>query len=384
MTLSLYLVQLSVISLFLLMLTRNKSWVLQVQVLVWTVAVAAIAIRSGLVGQVEFYSNDQRYYREVVQLLAADLWVLDVDLWLTGSKLPFTLPATLLYGIGVEPVLALKTISIVCLLSLTSDILKEVSPRGTRDVVSTLLLTACGVIGLFFSSLALRETMMMLFVTRFLLTKSPTIRVVSALILLLLRPHLAISLVLASLAVIVWRTLRRPKIHSVGTVVGLVVCGVGLGRFLYPLGNYLQFGSEDVFVYSWGISSITRIASNFIGLQFLTAPSDTVSFALTSLVMLRLLLIETVLIPALFTLFTLVRPEKLDSRRATVLFGFSIYIALVTNTDYNSFRQNIPFMPVMGLLTLELIRARLARGSKFVSEAEAHPQSATESTAFTR
>jgi len=34
--------------------------------------------------------------------------------------------------------------------------------------------------------------------------------------------------------------------------------------------------------------------------------------------------------------------------------SFSIYVGLVTNTDFNSFRQNIPFMPVMGLVILAM------------------------------
>ncbi|MFZ9623053.1 MAG: hypothetical protein ACO3B6_05430, partial [Ilumatobacteraceae bacterium] len=53
-----------------------------------------------------------------------------------------------------------------------------------------------------------------------------------------------------------------------------------------------------------------------------------------------------------FTGVVLVRPHRATANTRLVLVAFSIYVGLVTNTDFNSFRQNIPFMAVMGLVIL--------------------------------
>ncbi|MGA1387504.1 MAG: hypothetical protein ACO33D_04170, partial [Ilumatobacteraceae bacterium] len=68
--------------------------------------------------------------------------------------------------------------------------------------------------------------------------------------------------------------------------------------------------------------------------------------------LLRILFSETIIIPTLFTWLILVRPHLATANTRLVLVAFSIYVGLVTNTDFNSFRQNIPFMTVMGFVIL--------------------------------
>ncbi|MFZ9772053.1 MAG: hypothetical protein ACO3D1_07800, partial [Ilumatobacteraceae bacterium] len=92
-------------------------------------------------------------------------------------------------------------------------------------------------------------------------------------------------------------------------------------------------------------------ASNFVGLQFLTVRESTVEFSITSLLLLRLLLSETLLIPVFFTV-TVLMNRRHALLMQSVMWSFGIYVGIVTNTDFNSFRQNIPFMPVMGLVVL--------------------------------
>jgi len=36
----------------------------------------------------------------------------------------------------------------------------------------------------------------------------------------------------------------------------------------------------------------------------------------------------------------------------SVMWSFGIYVGIVANTDFNSFRQNVRFMPAMGLVAL--------------------------------
>ena len=354
MSLNLYVAQIIGIAAVLLVLLRHQSWVLQAQVIVWSIATATLASRFGLIEQLNFYSNDQHYHRDVVLTFSENLWMIDVDWWRAVSRFPYTLPAVALYGVGIEPALALKTISLVCLLLTTKDVLASIRPLTRKTAVFTLLLTACGTIGLFYSILALRETMMMLFTTRFVRSTSPTARLAVALLLFGLRPHLAASLILGALIVWIYRHLRPQKLETVLTVTTAIICGSLLGWWLFNYGIVFTSGIEGFFSHSWGISPITRIASNYVGLQFLTVRSETVEFSLRSLLLLRLFLIETILIPCLFTLLILTRPHSLNQQRMLVVTSFAIYVGLVTNTDFNSFRQNIPFMPVMGLVILAM------------------------------
>ena len=67
---------------------------------------------------------------------------------------------------------------------------------------------------------------------------------------------------------------------------------------------------------------------------------------------LRILLPETILIPLGFMLTLLLRPSATTTVGRTALVSLAMYVGLVTNTDFNSFRQNIPFMAVMGVVIL--------------------------------
>ena len=51
-------------------------------------------------------------------------------------------------------------------------------------------------------------------------------------------------------------------------------------------------------------------------------------------------------------LVLLLRPGATTTTGKTTLASLAMYIGLVTNTDFNSFRQNIPFMAVMGIVIL--------------------------------
>jgi len=357
----LYLTQTFLIAATIFLLVRGQHWVLRAQTAMWMVAVSLIFLRYGSSEQLVFYSNDQVIYEGIVRNFASEARTSDLGWWTSISRIPYTLPAFMLHSLGISPALALKTVSLVCLLWLTNDVLKTVRPNTDSRVIITCLFTACGTIGVFFSTLALRETMMMLLATRFFLTKSPVTRVTVLLLLLLLRPHLGVCLAIASLVVATWRQLRDKRPESVVSALVFVIVGSLAGYQLYSLGNSYLAGAIGMFGHEWGIEPVTRIASNYFGVQFLTAKSETVEFSLLSLVLLRLVLVETVLIPTLFTVFAFVRPHRLNEQRTTLLLAFAIYVGLVTNTDFNSFRQNIPFMPVMGLAVLAMLPARTAR-----------------------
>lgn len=348
----LYIAQVVLIGCGALLLLARSSLILQLQVVIWMIGVTVLVLRFGSTEQLNFYSNDQRYYVDIVSQIALLDINLDLDWWLSYSKVPYTLPAGIFAAMGIAPSLALKTISLLCLLLLTRLVLDTFRPQTARATFLTVFFTACGGIGLFYSILALRETMMMLFATYFFVSKVPTTRVIALALLLLLRPHLAAALLVGALFVQVWESLRNHRRESTLSVAVLAVMSVVGGYFLYMFGLWWQFRLVGVVGHQWGIAAATRAASNFVGLQFLTARSETVEFSLASLLALRILLPETILIPLGFMLVLLLRPAATTTIGRTALVSLAMYIGLVTNTEFNSFRQNIPFMAVMGIMIL--------------------------------
>ncbi len=359
---TMYLVQVTLIGGLVSWLLRHDALFVRLQVSIWTFGVAAIGWRFGLDDQVGFYSNDQAFYSGTVQSFSTAGIPWGVDAWL-GKKIPYTVAALPLALAGIHPTLALKTVSLVCLLVLTRSVLDISESRTYKDEVTTLWLTACGLIGTFFSLLALRETMMMLFVYRFTNSKSLATRGVSLIALYLLRPHLAAAVFVAEVVMAGWRLVRARLNLGAAESPSLIVVGVILGTTLFSLGAMGLSNLRTPFSGGWGIPQAIRVASNFVGLQFLTVPEETVNYSLTRLLLLRLVLNETIVIPVAFTVVCLFCYRTLNDRARFTLLAFTIYSSVVIGTDFNSFRQNIPFMPLMGLVVLGVIRSRSAASS---------------------
>ena len=356
-----YVLQTLLIAGLLLMLCWRESVWLRVQILVWSIGVISLVARFGLDEQLNFYSNDQRFYTSVVNDLSTQQYSADLDWWLNSAKLPYTLPASVLGAIGIDSSLALKAVSLICFLMLTRDVINSQIPVILTKVSFSLFITACGGIGMFYSLLALRETKMKLLVTRFVTTSSPATRVLMILLIFLLRPHLAAALVAAAVIIMLWDQLQLRHRPSGLGLLGIVVLGSYVGLQLFSFGLWSQGSSLSGIVGRPVTDSATRIASNFVGLQFLTARSETVEFSVNSLLLLRIMFSETIIIPTLFTAILLIRPHLANAQSRLVLLSFSIYVGLVTNTDFNSFRQNIPFAAVMGLVILHHLKRSPAR-----------------------
>ena len=364
MSLTMYLAQVTGVTAVLLVLIRNQSWILQAQVSVWALATAVIATRFGVTGQLYFFSNDQFAHVLTVNILRDFVWLRDMDFALKTMRLPYTLPAALLHEVGIEAALACKTVSLLCLLRVTNELVSRDILIGWRETITRALLGGCTLIGTFFSALALRETMMMLLTTSFLRREPVVQRLLTLALLSLLRPHLAVCLAIGALIVEGHKRLCRPNQHSVFGVLAIVVLSSFVGWLLFSLLLSLSIERPLFGGHRWGIQPIIGIASNYFGLQFLTVPPETTSLPLQSLLLLRFMLFETVLIPCTFTLLIITRPHRVNHQTMLVLTSFAIYVGLVTNTDFNSFRQNIPFIPAIGLAIFAMTEQRL-RKSKF-------------------
>jgi hypothetical protein len=349
-------------------LVRHELVVVRVQVLIWTIGVVMIVWRFGLEEQLNFYSNDQSFYSNMVETFSTAGIPRDVDIWL-GGKIPYTVTAVPLAMLGVHPTLALKTVSLLCLLALSRLVLRDSHSKPRKLQVATLWLTACGAIGTFFSLLALRETMMMYFVFQFVTSRSVAFRGTSLVALYLLRPHLAAAVAAAEAVMVAWRWVRNGGKLGVAEPPTLVAIGVILGTTLFSWGVGGSSNLQTPFSGGWGIPQAIRVASNFVGLQFLTVREETVEFSIARLLLLRLVLNETIMIPVAFTIVCFFAARHLTDRGRFTLLAFTIYCSVVIGTDFNSFRQNIPFMPLMGLVVLNAIQSRTANSGSETFEA---------------
>jgi hypothetical protein len=347
---SLYLMQVLCLGAVMLWFTR-RQWLMQLQTLGWMFLTTMIALRFGLLEQQNFYSNDQRYHTDLVKEILASGLPYDLDSWLYAARIPYVFPATVIAAIGVEPLLALKFVSLLALLATTSLIQRLMATTSIRDVAAAAFLSAIALIGVFFAALGLRDTTMMLLVLWFFTSSSTAVKVSALIGIGLLRPHLAAAVFIGSLVGLLLHKLRRDSVASpLMNFAYLAAAPIG-GYFVYSFGLRFRSGVSGVFGHKFGISPVLRIASNFVGLQFLTARESTVEFSIASLLLLRLLLSETIIIPLLFTT-AVILTRRHSLLMQSVMWSFGIYVGIVTNTDFNSFRQNVPFMPVMGLVVL--------------------------------
>ena len=354
----LYLLQTLLLGLVLLRLTSSGTTALRMHIVAWILLTSAIFLRYGSVEQLIFYSSDQKYHVYLVQrILDGSDWR-NFSWWFLDTRAPYTVPAAMLNLVGIDTALALKTVSLGYFLGTVSFMRTIVTSAGLKPRISTLFMTATGPIGVLFASLALRETAMMFFVLYAIRGASPIHRILALCMLGLLRPHLAAALFLGMVIVELFGNLRKTDSswHPMIAFSSLV-SGTILGSLLFEIGVNLLYGNQLSWRQSFGIQPTVRIASNFVGLQFLTAPDGTVALSIADLLLARLLLSETIVIPLLFTLVVLTS-RRVDRYAQLALWSFSIYVGLATNTDNNSFRQNLPLMPTMGLTVLQMLQNR--------------------------
>lgn len=364
----LYVTQTLLIAAVLYFACRKAPRMLRIQVLVWAFGVTAISLRYGLWEQLNFYSNDQFYYHNILRTLTHWSWPsnepANLAWWLSVSKFPYPLPALPLAIAGIHPELALKTVSLICLLALSRDMISRYGASSFKDQIIALYLTGCGVIGTFFSLLALRETMMMYFVYRYATDKSIVGRLISIFIIFLLRSHLAAALIIGELALAGWNWFMKNRKIGYAELPVLLIGGVTLGYTIFNLQFSNMQGLDAIgrlrtpFNGDLGIAGTTQIASNFVGLQFLTQHESFVRLSISELLWLRLIFSDTVIVPLGFSIACVLTAHRMSERHKFALLSFTIYVSIVTNTDFNSFRQNIPFVPLLGVMILDLLRDR--------------------------
>jgi hypothetical protein len=164
------------------------------------------------------------------------------------------------------------------------------------------------------------------------------------------RPHLFIALIVGWVVGIIWSN-KIPRFYYF-LISALVVGMYFFGARAYHFGGAIQNGmplttAKEIF----SQTKFSRLAANFLSLQFLTL-GDSAKLSFPTLLSTRLIFIDTFLIPGFF-LLTLLKPsKKWSALRLQVFASFIFFYGIISQTPYNSSRQNIPFLLVMGLACL--------------------------------
>lgn len=323
----------------------------------WVAGVSAIFWRFGPESQLTFYSNDQQLHVYLMGKLewgGRPLGVRD----LIDRRYFYVGPAYLLTLIGFGAVLALKFVSLVCFL-VNFVVVHHYFGRVLPNVRPMYYWLATGPIAFFFSLLALRETMLLLALTYLLIGRDASLRLLGLATIGLLRPHLAIAVVLAVVAVHLVQQVRphlyymRIALASVGSVFG--------GVFLYSLAY--SFDNQDELTLARSLIDKEKtyvVLSNLVGLQFLNADLIAIERSLTDLLLPRLLFPETVLVPLLFTISLFIPKASCDRLKLLVITTFGFYIGIISGSDFTSFRQNLPFISVMAIVIIQTFRREQA------------------------
>lgn len=223
------------------------------------------------------------------------------------------------------------------------------------------------------SLLALRDVLLAFFTLSFLFPITKKGRYLGILVVALLRPHLAAALVFGFIAEYLFRR-AKPRLVVTGHAIALLI-SYTVGALSFPIGNFVLNGIQIKIPSTiFSIEYFSQIGLNLIGLQFLVLDGEDAGVVAASTIFLllaRFVFIDTILTPSSFFFFCtkpsqLVRQETL--RISTAMFFF--YGLIFQNQiATNSTRQNLPFITVMGVITvIRLCEYRIFRSRNYSAQ----------------
>ena len=317
---------------------------------IWLVGVIAIFARYRD-DQVYFYSNDQLFHFRII-----DYYLPQEGLsyeGIIGLRYLLTVPVYLVSLLGFNAMLVIKLLQLVSLLELYRTS-KRYLISSHIAIRSWHIVLFAGPIMVFMSLLALRDLLLALFVIKFVFEKSSKQKTLGLLFAFLLRPHLGVALFVGALIANFYIHMK-PRFQLLNLFV-ISLCTYVFGSVTYWFGSFVQRGTEikrpeNLFTQL----KFTRLLANFFGLQFLTlrGENDTV-VALPNIVLLvsRLIFLDTLLIPMLFLYALFAHTKFLSYQKVSIFLSFIFFYGVVSQTSYNSTRQNIPFLACMGVLAV--------------------------------
>ena len=328
---------------------KIDRWILSI-VSVWIIGVCVIYFRYGAIAQLWFYQNDQIWHWKLV-----DAWIqLRPEYSLDGLnflRVPYTVPALMLHLVGFNDILSLKFISLMAAV-LNYRIVRSFLEESSISVKPIHIYVFSGPFILFFSMLALRETTMLLFVSIIFFRKNLPGRTLAIIALGILRPHLAVAIAFGFAWG--WLMARAPRSWYFITVAMTALVPIWVGTLGFSLGNLIinklpMQLYQDFFLKS----QITQVFSSFVGLQFLTVAYQTVEYTTRSILLIRLVFPEIVLVPLLFTSTLLIYKKELTQFKLTIFSAFVFFVSVSTGTEYLSVRQTLPFFSIFAVVILQ-------------------------------
>lgn len=318
-------------------------------VCVWTVGVVAIYWKYGTAQSV-FYSDDQMVQASLVDYVNQQPLIYSLK-GIVELRYVITIPASLLTRIGIDSLLALKFLQAIFFVLIYRLVRGHFRIEHLKFKMWYVVLF-CGPLLVFMSMLGLRDLALAYFALSLMIGRDIRMCTISLVGLFLLRPHLAAALMFGWLFGLVASRVRM-NYHLLFLPI-FVVVSFAAGTYAYVIGRYFQYDGPLNFnslSHLWSQPAFVRLFANFGGLQFLLFGSGVVNLSVPKLLLLRLIFVETFLIPILFV-WTMISNSKLQSQSVGVLTAFAFYLGLASVTDYNSSRQNIPFLVLMGVTVI--------------------------------
>ena len=324
----------------------------------WLIVVCAIYFKYGN-NQAYFYSNDQYVHLENIRVY------IENDGFNFQSIIPLryliTYPTYLLSKIGFDEILVLKTIQIVSLIGIYFKSKAILSSKGLSLKLWHFAFIASPLM-IFFSFFALRDLTLALFAISYIFERRIQRRAFIIALVFLLKPHLAISLLFGTFALALFRVVRT----NLNYYVAFLFLGFSyfLGAVSYSIGTYFRDGFYPGFPREmFSQAKISQLALNFSGLQFFSFVNDPTFPSVTTptylLLLARIVLFDTFLIPLSFIFISVFLLRYLKNEAFLLISSFVFFFGLVSQTDFNSTRQNIPFLAVMGIVSVVNIEAAL-------------------------
>ena len=308
--------------------------------------------------QIYFYSNDQAYHLQIITYyMPLEGFKIGLE-ELFNRRYPVTVPTLMLSKLGLDIILANKFVQLIYLVLTYSSGCRYLD----RNQISARwwhVALFCGPIIIFNSSLALRDTAIAYFVILLVLETNPTLRTLGLIGITLLRPHLTISLLVGLIISKLFKNIKHR--YFIPALVFFTISTYVLGSYAYFVGATIKDrvplrAPKEIFAQF----KFTRLAANFVSLQFLTLGETIVSASIPALFLSRFVFFDTILTPILFMIILLQPSTRWNELRTSIFFAFIFFYGIISQTEWNSSRQNIPFFVIMGLVTVVGMNSRKA------------------------
>ena len=317
---------------------------------IWLVGVIVIYARYKD-DQVLFYSNDQLFHFRVI-----DYYLPQEGLsfeGIIGLRYLLTVPVYLVSLLGFNAMLVIKFLQLSALLLVYNRSQKFMSEHFLTIRFWQLPLIA-GPLLVFMSLLSLRDVLLAYFALVFVSSSDRNSRILGLGGAFLLRPHLGVALAFGFILSYFYSK-WKPKLQGLA-LSSIALLSYATGTIAYWIGAVIQKGVNfDTPKTTFTQLKFFQLAANFFGLQFLTLndpDNQIVDTSTFSLLLSRLVFSETILIPMLFLIAVFRHPDFLTKQKTLTLLAFFFFYGVVSQTSYNSTRQNIPFLVCMGVIAV--------------------------------